>query len=118
MTSMQRNTTEADAYIPFVRRIASRIARRLPRSVNVDDLVGAGTIGLMEAMDRFDPEGGRTFETYAEFRVKGAIFDELRKGDPLNRAARGIQNRIANQTAKLTSELGRPPETEERKRGQ
>lgn len=103
----------AEAYLPFVRKIATRIARRLPSSVDVEDLVGAGTVGLMEALERYDPQGGRTFETYAEFRVKGAILDELRRNDPLNRAARSVQTRIEAKKVALTSELGRPPETEE-----
>lgn len=101
------------AYIPFVRRIAHRIARRLPASVEVDDLIGAGTIGLMEAFARYRPEGGRSFETYAEFRVKGAILDELRKSDPVNRSVRTLQQKIASKTAELTAQLGRPPETAE-----
>jgi RNA polymerase sigma factor FliA len=103
----------AEAYLPFVRKIATRIARRLPNSVDVEDLVGAGTVGLMEALERYDPQGGRNFETYAEFRVKGAILDELRRNDPLNRAARSVQTRIEAKKAELTSELGRPPEAEE-----
>ncbi|MFH1130327.1 MAG: FliA/WhiG family RNA polymerase sigma factor [Pseudomonadota bacterium] len=104
---------EAEQYLPFVRKIANRIARRLPSSVDVDDLIGAGTVGLMEALERYNPVGGRSFETYAEFRVKGAIFDELRRNDPLNRAARNSRSQIESKTAELTSELGRPPETEE-----
>jgi len=111
--SMRSTANEADAYLPFVRRIAGRIARRLPHSVDIDDLMGAGTIGLMEALDRFDPQGGRSFETYAEFRVKGAILDELRRCDPLNRSARSTHNRLAAKTAELTSQFGRPPEAEE-----
>ena len=104
---------QAATYIPFVRKIATRIAKRLPPSVEVDDLVSAGTIGLMEAIDRYKPEGGRSFETYAEFRVKGAIIDELRRNDPLKRAARQVQDQIERQTNDLTSELGRRPEIEE-----
>ncbi|MCC6748503.1 MAG: FliA/WhiG family RNA polymerase sigma factor [Deltaproteobacteria bacterium] len=103
----------AEQYLPFVRKIATRIARRLPRSVEVEELVGAGTVGLMEALDRYDPAGGRSFETYAEFRVKGAIYDELRRNDPVNRAARSAQNRMESQAAQLTGQLGRPPEAEE-----
>jgi RNA polymerase sigma factor FliA len=104
---------DAEAYIPFVRKIAGRIARRLPESVDLDDLVSAGTIGLMEAMNRYDPSGGRDFKVYAEYRVKGAILDELRRADPLNRAARYTQNKVLNKTAQLTNEFGRPPEVEE-----
>lgn len=102
-----------EQYLPFVRKIAGRIARRLPSTVDVEDLVGAGTIGLMEALERYDPDGGRSFETYAEFRVKGAILDELRRNDPVNRAARTAQTRVSNKVAQLTAELGRPPTGDE-----
>jgi RNA polymerase sigma factor FliA len=103
----------ATAYLPFVRKIAGRVARRLPQSVDIDDLMSAGTVGLMEALERYDPTGGRSFETYAEFRIKGAILDELRRSDPLNRSARSTQSRVASKSAQLTSEIGRPPTAEE-----
>jgi len=112
MTQMQ-NTEQAETYIPFVRKIACRMARRLPQTVELDDLVSAGTVGLMEALGRYDPAGGRSFETYAEFRVKGAILDELRRNDPLSRSIRTRQNRIAGAVARLTAEYGRPPDVEE-----
>jgi RNA polymerase sigma factor for flagellar operon FliA len=104
---------QAERYLPFVRKIATRIARRLPMHVDVDDLVGAGTIGLMEALDRYTPRGDRTFETYAEFRVKGAIMDELRRGDPLKRSARAMQTKIEAKRQSLAMGLGRQPEEHE-----
>ena len=114
MKETQRETKdESEGYLPFVRKIASRMARRLPQSVDIEDLVGAGTVGLMEALSRFDNSGGRSFETYAEFRIKGAMLDELRRNDPLSRSARSAKGRIENKTAQLTAELGRPPQTEE-----
>jgi RNA polymerase sigma factor for flagellar operon FliA len=111
--TLEHETASAEEYLPFVRKIAGRIARRLPQSVDIDDLMGAGTVGLMEALDRYEPNSDRSFETYAEFRIKGAILDELRRCDPLNRAARTSQSLIARKTATLTAELGRPPEAEE-----
>lgn len=99
-----------DAYLPFVRKVATRIARRLPRSVEVDDLVSAGTVGLLEAMGRYDAAGGRTFETYAEFRIKGAIYDDLRRIDPVKRSTRAVQARIAAKQAELTQLYGRTPD--------
>jgi len=114
MKETQRETKdESEGYLPFVRKIASRMARRLPQSVDIEDLVGAGTVGLMEALSRFDNSGGRSFETYAEFRIKGAMLDELRRNDPLSRSAQSAKGRIENKTAQLTAELGRPPQTEE-----
>jgi RNA polymerase sigma factor FliA len=106
-------TNAAETYLPFVRKIACRIARRLPRSVELDDLVSAGTVGLMEAIDRFEPEENRRFETYAEFRIKGAILDELRRRDPLNRGTRSTQNLVSSTFSRLSTDLGRPPEPEE-----
>ena len=104
---------EAVEYLPFVRKVAQRIARRLPQSVDIEDLVGAGTVGLLEAMDRYDPKGGRSFETYAEFRVKGAIIDDLRRADPLKRTSRALSNRLASKHAELATALGREPTRDE-----
>ena len=104
---------DAASYLPFVRKVASRVARRLPDTVNMDDLVSAGTIGLLEALSRYQQDSKRSFETYAEFRVKGAIMDELRRNDPVNRAARRARNRINAKAIQLTAKYGRPPEAEE-----
>lgn len=100
----------ADAYLPFVRKVAARIARRLPRSVEVDDLISAGTVGLLEALGRYDAGGGRSFETYAEFRIKGAIFDDLRRVDPIKRSTRAVQARIAAKRGELTQKNGQVPD--------
>ena len=104
---------DAASYLPFVRKVASRVARRLPDTVNMDDLVSAGTVGLLEALSRYQHDSKRSFETYAEFRVKGAIMDELRRNDPVNRAARRARNRINAKAIQLTAKYGRPPEAEE-----
>lgn len=97
----------------FVRRIASRLARNLPSHVSFDDLVGAGMLGLVDATRRFDPDKSDRFETFAEFRVKGAILDELRRYDLMARNARLASKRIARKTQELTARLGRPPVEEE-----
>ncbi|MBN8616502.1 MAG: RNA polymerase sigma factor WhiG, partial [Deltaproteobacteria bacterium] len=68
--------------------MARRIARRLPRSIEVDDLVGAGTEGLMRAIAAYDSDRGHMFEPYAEARIRGAILDELRAGDSVTQYAR------------------------------
>jgi len=103
----------AEAYLPFVRKVARRVASRLPSSVEVDELVSAGTVGLMEALGRYDARGGRSFETYAEFRIKGAIFDDLRRVDPVKRSTRAVQARLAQAEGKLAQKLGRAPERDE-----
>lgn len=96
-------------YLDFVRRIATRMARNLPSHVSLDDLVGAGTLGLIDAMDRYDPRKAERFETFAEFRIKGAILDELRRYDLMARNARLTAKRLARKTQELTARLGRPP---------
>ena len=68
-------------YAPAVTRIAYHLASRLPPNVQVDDLIQAGMIGLLEASSRFDPGCGASFRTFAELRIRGAMLDELRRGD-------------------------------------
>jgi RNA polymerase sigma factor for flagellar operon FliA len=65
----------------LVRRIAHHLAARLPASVEVDDLIQAGMIGLIEASRSYDPEQGASFETYASIRIRGSMIDEIRRGD-------------------------------------
>jgi len=108
-----RGREDALRYVPFVRRIAVRLARGLPSHIALEDLVSAGMIGLIDALDRFDPEKGQRFETYAEFRVRGAILDDLRRSDPMARDARLESKRIQRSIAALTQQLGHPPEEEE-----
>jgi len=104
-----RTKIDATRYLDFVRRIATRMARNLPAHVSLDDLVGAGTLGLLDAMDRYDPSKSDRFETFAEFRVKGAILDELRRYDLMARNARLTVKRLARKSQELTARLGRPP---------
>ncbi|MBI5509021.1 MAG: FliA/WhiG family RNA polymerase sigma factor [Deltaproteobacteria bacterium] len=100
-------------YLPFVRKVVSRLARRLPSHVRIDDLMGAGVVGLLEAFDRYDPTRVTNFETFAEFRVKGALLDELRRRDLMARDARLAAKQIERSIAALTVKLGRPPEEAE-----
>src|SRR5690606_5107082 len=104
-----RPTIDPTKYLDFVRRIATRMARNLPSHVSLDDLIGAGTLGLIDAMDRYDPQKAERFETFAEFRIKGAILDELRRYDLMARNARLTAKRLARKTQELTARLGRPP---------
>jgi len=96
-------------YLDFVKRIATRMARSLPAHVSLDDLIGAGTLGLLDAVDRYDPSKADRFETFAEFRIKGAILDELRRYDLMARNARLTAKRLARKNQELTAQLGRPP---------
>ena len=96
-------------YLPMVRRMAHHMVARLPASVQVDDLIQAGMIGLLDALGRFEEGQGAQFETYATQRIKGAMLDELRRGDWLPRGIRQIQRRIETAMQKLEHRLGRIP---------
>jgi len=100
----------ADRYMSIVRRHAYRLARRLPSHVNVEDLMGAGFVGLADALNKYDRSGPDRFEAYADCRIKGAMLDELRSYDPLSRDLRDLNNRIVAVVRGLTAQLGRPPE--------
>lgn len=75
-------------YAPLIKYIAQKIAARLPSNIDLDDLFSAGVIGLMDAIDKYDPSRDNKFKTYAEFRIRGAILDELRNQDWVPRSVR------------------------------
>ena len=75
-------------YAPLIKFIAQKIAVRLPSNIEFDDLVSSGVIGLMDAIDKYDPSRDNKFKTYAEFRIRGAILDELRAQDWVPRSVR------------------------------
>jgi RNA polymerase sigma factor for flagellar operon FliA len=102
-----------EEYLPFVKRVAQRLARRLPSHIALEDLVSAGVVGLLEAMNRYDSSRVTNFEKFAEFRVKGAILDELRRRDLMARDARIESKNIESAIGELTRELSRDPEEEE-----
>ncbi|HWG55751.1 MAG TPA: FliA/WhiG family RNA polymerase sigma factor [Gaiellaceae bacterium] len=82
------------AYAPMVRFIAARKVRELPGHCDLDDLASSGLVALLEAVDRFDPAKGATFEQYAWTRVAGALVDELRRQDWASRSVRRVGRRI------------------------
>ncbi len=100
-------------HYPLVRTIASRIIRRLPSSVELDELVNVGALGLIDAVDRFDPSRQVPFKAYAEIRVRGAIVDALRGADWVPRSVRRKVNRIEAAREKLMLELDRTPSRDE-----
>lgn len=89
--------------------IASRIRERLPQHVELDDLVNAGVIGLMEAARNFDSSKNSQFKAFAKFRIRGAILDSLRESDWGSRSLRRRGREIADATARLEAKLGRHP---------
>ena len=96
-------------YSPLVKFVASRLAAGLPQNVEQADLVSYGIFGLIDAIDRFDPERGNKFETYAMQRIKGAILDELRSYDWVPRSVRAKARSIEKALTKLEGEFGRTP---------
>ncbi len=99
--------------LPLVRRLAFRLARRLPASVDVGDLIGAGSEGLLKAVAAYDSSAHPRFEPYAEARIRGAMLDELRAADPVTRHGRRKLAEVTKAIRGLTQELGRPPEEAE-----
>jgi len=95
-------------FLPFTRSVAERMSLRLPPNVEVGDLVNAGIIGLIDAIEKFDPSKEIKFKTYAEFRIRGAILDELRSLDWLPRSLRQWTTQVEETYYKLEQELGRP----------
>jgi len=112
-SSSSSGVVVAADHLELVRRVAKKIARRLPSVVDIDDLVGAGTVGLMDAAQRFDPVKSGSFPGYAEIRIRGAILDHLRAMDWLPRSLRTKNRRVDDAERKLKSSLGRAPEANE-----
>jgi RNA polymerase sigma factor for flagellar operon FliA len=96
-------------FTPLVRRIAHYLMARCPASVQIDDLVQNGMIGLLDAIDRFEAGMGAQFETYAAQRVRGAMLDGLRENDWLPRGLRRDLRQIEQAVARLEQKFGRPP---------
>jgi RNA polymerase sigma factor for flagellar operon FliA len=99
--------------LPQVYYVAARVHERLPKHVDMEDLVQAGVIGLLEACRSYDSSKDAQFSTFAKFRIRGAILDSLRKLDWGSRTLRRKGREISSTVAKLESQLGRPPLEEE-----
>src|SRR5271155_1383654 len=95
--------------LPEVRYIARRIHDRLPSHVPFEDLVHAGILGLIDAVDKFDPRKNVQLKSYARFRIRGAILDSLRQMDWSPRNLRRQARRIEDANRELAAELGRAP---------
>jgi RNA polymerase sigma factor FliA len=103
-----------ERFLPMIRRVAMRMARKLPRHIAVEDLIGYGSVGLMEAYERAPstmPE--REFELYASYRVRGAMIDHLRALDPATRDVRKASRKLAETVQSLTQTLKRAPAADE-----
>ncbi|MDR2500185.1 MAG: RNA polymerase sigma factor WhiG [Treponema sp.] len=94
-------------YAPLVKYVAGKVAVGMPHNVEFDDLVGFGVFGLLDAIDKFDPEKNVKFKTYAVTRIRGAIFDELRSIDWVPRSVRQKTREVEEAVGSLEAHLGR-----------
>jgi RNA polymerase sigma factor for flagellar operon FliA len=109
----RRKTTKVrdqliENYLGLVQTVANSVASNLPKSVDRDDLVSVGYIGLMDAIEKFEPSRGLKFETYAVSRIRGQMLDELRSTDWVPRSVRSRSKQIETTAANLTDHYGRP----------
>ena len=94
-------------HTPLIRYIVNRIAVRLPSHIDLDDLHNTGVIGLMDAIEKYDPDKNCKFKTYAEFRIKGAILDQLRSLDWVPRSVRQKSRKLERAYGEVEQRLGR-----------
>lgn len=100
-------------YAPLIKFIAQKIAIRLPSNIELDDLISSGVIGLMDAIEKYDPSRDNKFKTYAEFRIRGSILDELRAQDWVPRSVRDKAKMLDRTIVEMEAEMGRTPADEE-----
>ena len=96
-------------YVPIIKFIALRLSVRMPDGLNVEDLISVGTLGLLDAVGRFDPNRNIKFRTYAEFRIRGAMLDEIRSMDWVPRSIRKKIGQIQHAANVYTRRHSRPP---------
>ena len=98
------------SYIPLVKRVVHRVAGRMPRGVDLKEMLNSGLIGLVDAFEKYDPSQETTFTTYAQFRIRGAILDSLRAQDWLPRSARARAHKIQRAYQAVEQRLGHAAE--------
>lgn len=112
-----KSTDERDRlireYAPLVKTIAGRLANKLPQHINTNDLLSAGIMGLLDAIDKFDEDKGTEFKSYAEFRIRGAMIDELRAMDWFPRSVRRNAKRLEEAYLSVENKKMRPARDEE-----
>jgi RNA polymerase sigma factor for flagellar operon FliA len=101
------------SHLPLVKYLVKRIAANLPSYLDEDDLISVAVIGLITSADRFEPSRGIRFKTFAEQRIKGNIYDELRAQDWFSRSVREKYKRLEREMTSLSHKLGRDPVSEE-----
>ncbi len=112
LTEAQKNQLILD-YTPLIKFVAQRISARLPGHIETNDLISSGVIGLMDALEKYDPSRDNKFKTYAEFRIRGSILDELRSQDWVPRSIRDKAKSLEKARTSLEAKLNRTPTAEE-----
>jgi RNA polymerase sigma factor FliA len=100
-------------YLPQIRCVALKICAKLPACVDANDLIGDGVLGLLDALEKYDPARGVSFKTYAQYRIRGAILDNLRKQDWTSRSVRQNSRKLMSTRQSIEMLLGRAPTEEE-----
>lgn len=112
MTKELKNRLIQD-YASLIKFVAHKIAVKLPANIELDDLISAGVLGLIDAIEKYDHTRDNKFKTYAEFRIRGAILDDLRAQDWIPRSVRDQVKKIDRANAKLEQDLGRSANVKE-----
>lgn len=102
-----------NSYLPLVRMVAEKVHRRLPPGVDLESLIHSGVVGLLEALERFDPTRGVAFEAYARYRIQGEVMQALRSLDWVSRSVRSWGRKVEAARHHLRGKLGREPEAQE-----
>lgn len=101
------------SYLPLVRKVVHRLAGRLPSEVDIKEMINSGIIGLVDALEKYDPKHETNFATYAQFRIRGAILDSFRSQDWAPRSLRHKSHKLEQAYMLLEQKLGRPATEEE-----
>jgi RNA polymerase sigma factor FliA len=101
------------SYLPLVKKVVHRLSGRLPKDVDVKEMLNSGIIGLVDALEKYDPRHETNFSTYAQFRIRGAILDSFRSQDWLPRSLRFKSHKIELAYHRIEQKLGRPATDEE-----
>ena len=101
------------SFLPLVKRVVHRLAGRLPAEVDIKEMLNSGIIGLVDALEKYDPRHETNFSTYAQFRIRGTILDSFRIQDWVPRSLRHKAHKLENTYLRLEQDLGRPAEDAE-----
>jgi RNA polymerase sigma factor for flagellar operon FliA len=101
------------SYLPLVKKVVHRLSGRLPKDIDLQEMLNSGIIGLVDALEKYDPKHETNFSTYAQFRIRGAILDSFRSQDWLPRSLRFKSHKIEMAYHRIEQRLGRPASDEE-----